>query len=136
MRSVNAKLDSRVLDRLAILLSSICAVHCLLLPVALTLLPIMQGSVLDEASFHVLFLFLVVPTSVIALSVGCRTHKNLQTAALGTVGLAILVVTAFWGHDLVGYNGERVMATVGGAILAASHILNYKLCRADSCDHH
>ncbi len=136
MQSVNTKLDSRLLDRLAILLSSVCAVHCLLLPVAITLLPIMQGSLLDEASFHVVFLFLVVPTSVIALSVGCRKHKNLKTAALGTLGLGILIVASIWGHELVGYLGERLMVTAGGAILAISHIINYRLCRTDSCDHH
>jgi len=128
-------LNSRLLDRLAIILSGTCMVHCLLLPVVITLFPIVQGSLLEEESFHALFLLLVVPTSVIALSIGCSKHKDLRTIALGVSGLGILTFAAFWGHDWIGYDGERIMATIGGAILATSHILNYRLCRSQDCDH-
>jgi hypothetical protein len=111
-------------------------IHCLLLPVLITLFPIVQGSLLEEESFHALFLLLVVPTSVIALSVGCKKHRDMRTIALGVSGLGILTFAAFWGHDLIGYDGERFMAAIGGAILATSHILNYRLCRSQDCDHH
>jgi len=49
--------------------------------------------------------------------------------------LTVLTVTALFGHDLVGIDGERLMTSIGGLVLAAAHIQNYRICRADSCDH-
>jgi hypothetical protein len=135
MQATDKKMDSVVLDRMAIILSGTCMAHCLLLPIIITLFPIVQGSLLEEEHFHGLFLIFVMPTSVAALFIGCRKHKHLMTAWLGTIGLTTLVIAAFWGHDWVGLNGERIMTTIGGAILALSHWFNYKHCRSIDCPH-
>lgn len=135
MQAPDQKLDSIVLDRMAIILSGTCMAHCLLLPILITLFPIVQGSLLEEESFHALFLIFVLPTSVIALFIGCRKHKHLMTAVLGMIGLTTLTLAAFWGHDWVGLTGERIMTTMGGAILALSHLSNYKHCRSVACQH-
>lgn len=135
MQAPNQKLDSIVLDRLGIVLSGSCMAHCLLLPIMITLFPIVQGSMLEEESFHALFLVFVMPTSIAALFIGCRKHKHLLTALFGMIGLTILTVAAFWAHDWVGLSGERIMTSIGGAMLALSHWSNYKHCRLLKCQH-
>jgi len=123
------------LDSLGILLSGTCMVHCLALPVLITLFPIVEGSLLEEEQFHALFLILVLPTSATALALGCRRHRDWITGIVGVTGMTILMLTAFWGHDWVGHSGERIVTMVGGAVLACGHILNWRRCHELNCDH-
>ena len=125
----------RFADRLAIVFSGTCLLHCLALPLLVTLFPIAQSAFMDEATFHLLMLVLILPTSLLALTTGCFKHKDRLTITLGGIGLAVLAVTALFGHDLFGLDGERIVTSVGGVILATSHIRNYLLCRHDDCDH-
>ena len=123
------------LDTLAIFLSATCMLHCLALPVLVTLFPIAQGSLLDEQSFHLILLVFILPTSLIALTIGCRKHKDVLTIVLGAIGLLILTFTGFFGHEVFGEIGERWVTTFGGLILAAAHIQNFRICRSDNCTH-
>ena len=123
------------LDGLAVVLSGACMVHCLALPLLVTLFPIVQGSLLEEKYFHLIMLVLILPTSLIALTVGCRKHKDRTTIILGVVGLSTLTVTALFGHELFGLLGERVVTSLGGLTLAIAHIQNFRCCRRDDCQH-
>ncbi|MCS5575492.1 MAG: MerC domain-containing protein [Pseudomonadales bacterium] len=123
------------LDAIAVVLSGVCMLHCLALPLLLTISPILNVTLLSETVFHVLLLVFILPTSVIALTIGCRSHKDKITLVLGALGLSILTITAFFGHQLVGLTGERILTSFGGLILAGSHIQNYRCCRRDNCNH-
>lgn len=123
------------LDGFAVILSAACMVHCLLLPLALTVFPMMQGTMVDEEQFHLIMLFFILPSSLIALTIGCRKHKDTLTLALGATGLIILALTALFGHDWFGFLGERIATTVAGVILAGAHFRNFRCCRAADCHH-
>ncbi len=123
------------LDGLAVIMSGTCMVHCLALPVLVTLFPIVQGSLLEEQYFHLIMLVLILPTSLVALTVGCRKHKDRLTMALGAIGLITLTFTALFGHEVFGLLGERIVTSIGGLILASAHIQNFRCCRKDSCEH-
>jgi len=125
----------RFFDGLAIVLSGTCMLHCLALPILVTVFPIVQGSLLEEQYFHLIMLLLILPTSLIALTVGCRKHKDRLTIALGAMGLTVLTITALFGHDLFGLTGERITTSIGGVVLAAAHIRNYLSCRKVDCNH-
>ena len=134
---MNAKqhTDQNRLDGLAIVLGGTCMLHCLTLPLLVTLFPIGQGSLLAEQYFHLIMLVLIVPTSLIALTIGCRKHKDSITITLGAIGLVLLSFTALFGHGVFGELGERISTSFGGLILAAAHIQNFRCCRADKCNH-
>jgi hypothetical protein len=125
----------RYMDTAAVVLSGVCMLHCLALPIALTILPIVNVSLLDESTFHLIMMAVILPISIIALSIGCRQHKDKLTLVLGSTGLALLTITALFGHDLLGLAGERIVTSIGGLILAAAHIQNYRCCRNDDCAH-
>lgn len=123
------------MDTAAVVLSGVCLLHCLALPILLTLLPVVNVSLLDEATFHIIMLVVILPVSVIALAIGCRQHKDTATLILGIVGLTVLTATALFGHEWFGITGERLVTSLGGLVLAAAHIQNYRCCRDHECDH-
>lgn len=122
------------LDKFAVSTSAICAVHCAFLPIALSLFPALGTSVFGQESFHVLLLWLVIPLSFVALTMGCRKHKSWSVALLGLAGLTFLVAAASLGHDTLGEIGERVVTLIGATMIALGHLRNYRLCRRTGCD--
>lgn len=142
-----------LLDRTAVGLAVICAIHCLLLPVLLVVLPILGTSFWASENFHLWMVFLVMPTTLAAVFMGCRKHKDRWVAGLSAIGLVVLLVAFFVGHGAThlgvphthshGAHGhshteiglEAILMTVAGAFLASAHFRNFRLCRRDDCDH-
>lgn len=87
----------------------------------------------DEA-FHRIIVAFVLPISFIALFLGCRRHKDRTVSVLGIIGLILLALSAYFGHELFGELGEKVVTVISGLILAISHYRNYRLCQHDGCE--
>lgn len=122
------------LDKTAISISALCVVHCLLLPVGMVLLPsVTVLTVLSDELFHIMMIAVVLPTSAIALTLGCKRHKSLLVVTLGSAGLLILGFAAFFGHGLLGEAGEKVTTVIGACMVAASHWQNFRLCKKLDC---
>ena len=121
------------IDKAAIGLSLLCAVHCLLLPVALAVLPTLAVSSFGDERFHLWMLMAVLPTSLIALSMGCRRHRNISVLVMGLPGLAILTVAALFGHEWSDESGEKILSLIGASLIAFGHIKNHALCRQQKC---
>ncbi len=121
----------RTLDALALSLSGLCMIHCLALPLALTLFPIFASALVDDALFHAVLYLAVLPTSCLAFVLGYRHHRDPMLIAIGGAGLFILGFAAVFGHDLFGHSGERLVTSLGGLVLAAAHVINYRHSRAE-----
>ena len=126
-------MNQPLLDKFAVGLSASCAAHCLLLPVAIVVLPGLSTAFVADEFFHQLLLLLVIPTSVIALTLGCRKHGRWHLALCGLVGLAMLIFAALFGHNVVGETGERFVTVLGSAVIACGHLRNHYLCRQRAC---
>ena len=122
------------IDKAAIGLSLVCAGHCLLLPVALVLLPTLTATSLGDERFHQWMLMAVIPISLAALTMGCRRHGNMLVMATGVAGLAILALAALFGHELLGESGEKIASLAGASLIALGHCKNHSLCRRARCD--
>ncbi len=116
-------------DKFAVYLSVFCAVQCLILPLSLLFIPAVSLLPLADESFHKILLLFVIPVSAFAMIMGCRKHKIYNVIYYGIIGLAIMVVSAVWGHDLFGETGEIVSTLAGTSILSIGHIKNKKLCK-------
>lgn len=125
-----------ILDKSSISLSVACAVHCLALPVITVMSPALVGSVFADEVFHKWLAFVVIPLSLVALFMGCKSHKSRMVGFLGATGLLLLVFTALFGHDVMGETGEKIATVIGAGIIALAHFRNYKLCQQhhDCCD--
>ena len=122
------------IDKVAISLSLLCAVHCVALPVALVMLPALAATALGDESFHRWMLVAALPTSLIALTMGCRRHRDMSVMAIALPGLGVLTFTAFFGHDLLGETGEKIASVLGASLIALSHLRNHALCVRLHCD--
>lgn len=126
----NSSGQSSVLDQVAVALSGICLLHCLLLPFAVAVLPFL-GQFSDD-HLHVEMLVVVVPVSVIALYLGFRRHGHVGIVALGLVGLSLLAVGGTIAHALYGLLADRTLTVAGSLILAVTHYRNFRLSRIDA----
>jgi hypothetical protein len=146
------------LDKLAISMAAVCAVHCLLTPVIIVLLPIVATSFFVHQDFHLWMLFLVIPTTSLAIGMGCRKHKDRWVAAMSAIGLSILLAAVVYERQqYAAAQAEGNCSTVcahctasvseaplqvaswinvlGGLFLASGHVRNYRLCRKARCQH-
>lgn len=123
-----------IADAIGIAGSTLCALHCLIVPVSLVLGPIAPLMAFEDESVHRALVWLVLPTAIIAFAVGCAQHQDRRVAFLGATGLALLLSSFTLLHDLLGENGERIAALAAAALLISAHIRNFRLCRAGDCD--
>jgi hypothetical protein len=124
---------SRQLDGLAMAFSSLCALHCLAIPVMLTFTPMLADSIWTHNHFHHWLLLLIIPVSVVALRQGFRRHRNRAAFAPAIIGMLLLCLGAAFGVENLGALGERVVTTCGGAFIALAHWRNFRLTQQASC---
>jgi len=121
-------------DRFAIALSSLCAIHCVALPIAASVTPLLMstinhGNSVHEFWFHQFILIFIIPISLFALVTGFHCHRKNIPMLLGGLGLSILVIVALFAEQLISqqmisYTGETILTVIGGIIHAAGHITN------------
>lgn len=126
-------------DRYAILLSVLCAIHCVAMPFVASLIPFLavtmqHGYQLHEFLFHQLILLFILPVSLIALATGYSRHRKWAPVAVAGLGLAILTLTALFIETLihqhaVPHESEATLTMTGGIIHAIGHILNIQATR-------
>jgi MerC mercury resistance protein len=107
------------LDRIAMGLSGLCAVHCVATAVLLGLLA-SAGGLLGNPMIHEVGLSLAMILGAIALGRGIREHGFILPSAVGVAGLAIMGY-AMTLHES-GY--EPALTILGVGVLALGHKLN------------
>jgi hypothetical protein len=125
-----------LLDRFSIGLSALCLLHCLDIPLLISMTPVVATFAFADESFHIALVALVVPTSAVALGLGCRKHQGWDVVTIGLIGLALLGTAAFSEGLGLGEIGETVLTVIGALVVASAHVLNYRACRACDCEHH
>lgn len=119
--------SSGVLDKTAVVLSGLCLVHCLALPIVLALLPFLNELVSDH--LHAQMLGVVVPVSVLAFGIGFRRHRSWYVMAAGALGLVVLIVGGTLAHNRYGLTADRTLTIAGSLLLAVTHFYNSRLSR-------
>ncbi len=115
------------LDNAAVVLSGVCLLHCLTLPILIAVLPFM--SQFGEGHFHAQMLLIVLPVSVIALTLGYRRHRSKSVIAWGSVGMLLLVLGATVAHSSFGLVADRAVTICAALILAFAHYFNNRYSR-------
>ena len=115
------------LDATAVTLSALCLLHCLALPLLVALLPLASATFVSDERFHRWMLWLVVPTTVLALWTGWRHHRRTAIVLLGTVGVSFIAFAAY-GRVLVDLSetGDTVLTVIGALGLGVAHVWNLR----------
>jgi hypothetical protein len=136
----NASTWQTMLDGLALSLAGMCGIHCLLTPLLLIAFPIIGSSFFMNEDFHKWMLLAVLPTTGLAIFLGCRRHKDFLVILLSISGFILLCV-AIYNHDHSHAHAhgkhsghgwisrESLLTTLGGIIMVSAHVRNFRLCR-------
>lgn len=111
------------IDRLGILLSSLCALHCAA-SIALVMVLGASGAVLLNPAIHKVGLVVAALTAMVAIGVGTLRHRRVMPAALATGGLSFLGAAVVAGHGL----DELLLTAIGLVLVAAAHLVNLRRC--------
>ena len=109
------------LDRAGVLLSSLCAVHCVLGIVIVAGLGLGGGLLLDPI-IHRVGLLLATLVAGVAIGIGAVQHRRALPFVVAMTGLT------FMGGGLAVEHGieEAVLTIIGVTLVAAGHLLNLR----------
>lgn len=121
MRSEPVTIRSR-LDRLGMVLSGLCALHCVTGIVLVAALGLGGSSVLFDPIIHRVGLAVAVFVAAVAIGLGALRHRRVAPFVIAMTGLS------FMGGALAVPHGieEAVLTIIGVALVAVGHILNMR----------
>ncbi len=123
-------------DALGIGASLACAIHCALLPLFISSLPLFGINIINNEAFEAGMIILAFCIGAYSLYHGYRRHHhNALPFVLFIAGFACLVLKQFFIH----YATWLLIPAV--LLIVAAHLLNYRFCRvhnhahSDDCNH-
>ncbi|CAN0459862.1 unnamed protein product, partial [Ectocarpus fasciculatus] len=111
------------MDRLGSVASAACAAHCLMLAVLPSLIATLGLSVLSHEAFEWGFFALAVGFAIVSGVLAYRLHRTRWVLAGFGAGVLILLAGRL-GEALALYEGGAIVAVLGGALLATSHLVS------------
>lgn len=109
------------MDRVGVLLSCLCLVHCVLGLVLVAGMGVGATFLLDPA-IHKIGLLLAMIVAGVAIGVGAIRHRRAAPFVVAMTGLSFMGGALAVGH---GYE-EAVLTIIGVVLVAAGHILNLR----------
>jgi len=123
-------------DALGIGASLACAIHCAVLPLFLSSLPLFGINIIHHTGFEVGMIFLALCIGSYSLFHGYKKHHhNLLPLAFFFAGFTFLVLKQFFIH----YATWLLIPAV--ILIITAHLLNFRFCRvhnhahSDDCNH-
>lgn len=113
-------------DRAGVALSALCILHCLLLPMAAGVLP-MVGLWAENEMIHKVLVLLAIVPALFAFFGSISSRIAPLIRGLGLLGISLLIAGAFVEslHDF-----ETVLTVLGAVTLASAHIWRLSRNRA------
>lgn len=109
------------LDHAGVLLSGLCAVHCILGLLLVTVLGL-GGGVLLSPEIHRYGLAAAVVIGVVTLGLSALRHGETGPLMIGAAGIALMATAVVTGHG----PQEAVLTVCGVALVATAHIRNLR----------
>ena len=111
------------LDNIGMTASVLCAIHCAVVPVLLTSLPLLGLGFLANpwVEWSMIIFALIIGTYTIGSSY-FRTHRKLLPILLLVMGFLIIIS----GHLFITTWQEAIIVPIGGLTIATAHFFNYK----------
>ncbi|HVZ55216.1 MAG TPA: MerC domain-containing protein [Chitinophagaceae bacterium] len=123
-------------DAVGIAASLACAIHCAILPLLLTSLPLFGVNIIHNRMFEALMITAAFVIGSYSLFHGLRSHHHRSfPLVVFSIGFILLVLKEFY----VRYETWLLLPAV--TMIVSGHLLNFRYCRladhchADDCDH-
>ncbi|MSO51797.1 MAG: MerC domain-containing protein [Acidobacteria bacterium] len=119
-------LTAATLDRAGVVLSTSCALHCALMPVAVGVLTAFGFGVVASEETELLLLLSAAAIGVISLIGGRRHHRRARPLLMMVGGFALVLMARLGFEE--GTTIEIATTVVGAALVASAHLVNARLC--------
>lgn len=123
-------------DLVGISASVACAIHCALLPLVLTSLPILGINIINNVMFEYGMILLAFIVGFYSLWHGYRRHHHSAAPLLVfSAGIMVLLAKQVW------HNYEMWFIPLAVLLIVVAHLRNYRACRihnhahSDDCNH-
>jgi|TARA_B110000444_G_scaffold93565_1_gene88355 hypothetical protein len=116
----------RILDNFGLTISAACAIHCILLPILLILSPYIELTFITSHGFHESLMYFILPTSLIAFTLGCKRHNDDMVKLGGICGIFVLLI-AIALHDF-SEALSIILTLFASSLLIFTHLRNRTLC--------
>ncbi|WP_254514892.1 MerC domain-containing protein [Novosphingobium sp. G106] len=108
-------------DRVGVVLSGLCALHCVLSIVLVSVLGL-GGEILLTPAIHEIGLALAIAVGVVTLGLGVLRHRQAGPLLIGAGGISLMSLAL-----LVPHGPKEAMLTIAGvALVATAHIRNLR----------
>ncbi|MDG2004993.1 MAG: MerC domain-containing protein [Novosphingobium sp.] len=107
------------LDRMGVLLSGLCVVHCVIGLVIVSLFGLGGGALLAPV-IHEAGLIMAIVIGFVSLGFGVVRHGRPGPLIIGACGIALMAAAIAVGHGL----SEALLTIAGVALVATAHIRN------------
>jgi hypothetical protein len=115
------------LDQIGFTASTLCAIHCALMPFIITILPLIGLEFLSSPWVELAIISLSVVVGISSLVPSYfRFHRNCSPILLLLLGFGLI----FGTHLLAFHNLEPILVPFGGIAIAAAHFINWKLTKS------
>lgn len=109
------------LDRIGVMLSGLCALHCILGIVLVSALGLGGGALLSPA-IHQIGLVLAIVIGIATIGIGALRHGALGPLLIGSAGIVLMAAAIGVGHGFA----EAVLTIAGVALVATAHMRNLR----------
>lgn len=123
-------------DALGIAATIACAIHCALLPLVLTSLPILGFNILNNFWFEIGMILLAMAIGIYSLMHGFKKHHHHKLPlVVFLIGISLLILKQV-------FHAKQIWFLIPAMILiVTAHFLNYRNCRkanhchVEDCNH-
>ncbi len=125
--------SSAWLDTTGIAASWLCAIHCLVLPFAVSILPLVGLSFLLSETTERAFIGISILIAGLSLMPAYfRQHRNIRALLFFTSGIGLIIFSHLLFEESIVF--KAIFLIAGGSLITTAHFVNRRLCReCDSC---
>jgi MerC mercury resistance protein len=114
------------IDRLGTSVSSVCAIHCAIMPFAVTTLSFLGFGFLADERVERTILLVSIALASASVCWGIRIHG--QRRILLLFGAALLLIVT--GREFAEGPAETAFVVLGSTLFTCGHVLNHNLCQS------
>lgn len=118
-------------DALGIATSVLCAIHCALLPLLLSSLPLLGINIINNQGFEFFMIFLAFVIGIYSLWHGYKKHhQKILPVILFSLGIILLFTKQFFHQHFL------ILLIPAVILIVSAHVINYRSCSKAGCSNH
>jgi len=120
------------LDSLGITASVLCAIHCAMVPLLITFLPLWGLSFLANEWVEISMISISLLLGIWSLGTSFKkNHDKISPIFILIAGFGLIAFGHFSGNDFL----EPIIIPIGGIVIATAHLVNLKLLKSCNIKH-